>query len=115
METNLGLRPVLLPKSTEDDHYRNRAERHTLLLTSSRLVLPIANGASSTCHHHLKSGLKSTGPLGAMIFPIVAFPLVLFGTAILGVRYCKKVRMEADRASANIGGTAQFRDSSQQD
>ncbi len=53
-------------------------------------------------------GLTTTAPLGSMIFPFIAFPLVAFGTAFLAVRYSKKVRLEADRAYANIAGTAGF-------
>ncbi len=55
-----------------------------------------------------KNGLCSTEPLGSAIFLFVAFPVVGIGTVLLGTRYSKKVKLRADRGSADIVGTSNF-------
>jgi hypothetical protein len=82
-----------------------RAIPFFLLAAALFFLLPQALPQPITATSH---GLTTTAPLGSRIFPFIAFPLVAFGTAFLAVRYSKKVRLEADRASANIVGTASF-------
>ncbi len=55
-----------------------------------------------------KNGYCSTGPLGSEIFPFVAFLVVSIGTPLLGMGYSKKVKLRADRRSADIVGTSSF-------